>query len=325
MENLLQLFTILLGDTDQMRWAFAGAIGLATMLFLIGIAILINGMIDPLRRRVRFASGDSARGGRQSSARLADTLSPFASVILPRNAEEQGRMRRKLTEAGYRSPSALATFYSIKFILAVSSFVVTLTIVGGIPGLHKFQLLTFLMAGTTIGLAAPNFFLNRRLERRKKAIVNAFPDALDLLVSCTEAGLGLNAAIERVSQELSVSAPVLASELYLVNAQIRAGLERGQALRNLSERNGVEDIRGLVSLINQSMRFGTSIAETLRVYAEEFRDKRMQRAEEEAAKLGTKMIFPMAFCLFPSFFLIAAGPSVVGVIRALEGTAIVGG
>ncbi|MEA3411724.1 MAG: type II secretion system F family protein [Pseudomonadota bacterium] len=325
MEHLLQLFSLVLGDTEHMRWAFAGAIGLATILFLLGVATVINGAIDPLRRRIRIASEHSGRAATQSSARFADALSPFASVILPRNTEELGRMRRKLAEAGYRSPNALATFYSVKFVLTIVFFAVMLMIVTKIPDLSKIQLLTFLMIGTAIGLVAPNFHLNRRQERRKKMIVNAFPDALDLLVSCTEAGLGLNAAIERVSQELSVSAPILASELYLVNAEIRAGVERGQALRNLSERNGVDDIRGLVSLINQSMRFGTSIAETLRVYAEEFRDKRMQRADEQAAKLGTKMIFPMVFCMFPSFFLIAAGPAVIGVIRALEGTPPAGG
>jgi tight adherence protein C len=325
MEHLLQLFSLVFGDTEQMRWAFASAIGLATLLFALGMATLISGAIDPVRRRIRVASGHKEGAATQSSARLADTLSPFASVILPRNSKEQGRMRCKLTEAGYRSTNALATFYSVKFVLALGAFLVMSMIVTRIPDLTKIQLLTFLMAGTAVGLVAPNFYLNRRLERRKKAIINAFPDALDLLVSCTEAGLGLNAAIERVSQELTVSAPVLATELYLVNAEIRAGVERGQALRNLSERNGVEDIRGLVSLINQSMRFGTSIAETLRVYAEEFRDKRMQRAEEQAAKLGTKMIFPMVFCMFPAFFLIAVGPAVIGVIRALEGTPITGG
>jgi len=325
MEQLLQIFSLVFGDTEQMRWAFAGAIGLASMLFLLGVAMVVSGAINPLRRRVRFASGAGGGTSTRHSARLAETLSPFSSIVLPRNTEEQGRMRRRLTEAGYRSPSALATFYSVKFILAVLFFLVTLVVITGIPGLSSVQKLTWLMIGTFIGLALPNFFLNRALERRKKAIINAFPDALDLLVSCTEAGLGLNAAIQRVSEELSVSAPILASELYLVNAEIRAGGERGQALRNLSERNGVDDIRGLVSLLNQSMRFGTSIAETLRIYAEEFRDKRMQRAEEQAAKLGTKMIFPMVFCMFPAFFLIGAGPAVLGVIRALEGSRLGGG
>jgi tight adherence protein C len=129
-----------------------------------------------------------------------------------------------------------------------------------------------------------------------------------------EAGLGLAPALQRVADEVSVSHPELGAELGLVNAEMRAGVERTQALRNLAERTGLSDIRGLVTLMVQTLRFGTGIADALRVYSEEFRDKRMQAAEEQAAKIGTKMIFPLAFCIFPSFFLVAIGPAVLAVI-----------
>jgi tight adherence protein C len=131
---------------------------------------------------------------------------------------------------------------------------------------------------------------------------------------CVEAGLGLAPAMQRVADELSISHPKLGAELGLVNAEMRAGVERSEALKNLADRTGLPDIRGLVALLVQTMRFGTSVADALRVYSEEFRDKRMQAAEEQAAMIGTKMIFPLVLCLFPCFFLVAIGPAIVGVL-----------
>jgi tight adherence protein C len=156
------------------------------------------------------------------------------------------------------------------------------------------------------------------MENRIKKLRDGFPDALDLLVVCVESGLGLTAAIQRVADELGVSHEELAMELSLVSAETRAGMERSKALRNLAERSGLDDIRGLVSMLIQAMRFGTSIADTLRVYSEEFRDRRMQKAEEQAAKIGTKLLFPLVFCLFPSFFLVAIGPAILRFITVFQ-------
>ena len=155
------------------------------------------------------------------------------------------------------------------------------------------------MIGGILGLMLPNIVLDHLVENRQKRLRDAFPDALDLLVVCVEAGLGLTAAIQRVADELHFSHPELAAEFALVTAEMRAGVDRETALKGLAARTGLDDIRGLVSLLIQTLRFGTSIADTLRVYSEEFRDKRMQRAEEQAAKIGTKLIFPLVFCLFP--------------------------
>jgi tight adherence protein C len=170
-----------------------------------------------------------------------------------------------------------------------------------------------------MAMVLPNIVLDRLALNRITRIRNGFPDALDLLVVCSEAGLGLNAAIQRVGQELAETHPELADELVLVNAEIRVGVDRGEALRNLAQRTGVDDIRGLVALLTQSMRLGTGIAETLRIFAEELRDKRMQRAEELAAKLGTKMIFPLVLCMFPGFFVVILGPAILRII-AVFGT-----
>jgi tight adherence protein C len=184
------------------------------------------------------------------------------------------------------------------------------------PEVSTPQLAFFAFLAASVGVVGPSTVLDKLVEARMKKIRNGFPDALDLLVVCVESGLGLSGAIQRVADELHVSHPELSMELSLVNAETRAGVDRAKALKNLSERTGLDDIRGLVSLLVQTMRFGTSVADALRVYSEEFRDKRMQKAEEQAALIGTKLIFPLVLCLFPSFFLVAIGPAVIRLIDA---------
>jgi tight adherence protein C len=176
------------------------------------------------------------------------------------------------------------------------------------------QVVFALMLTAFLAVTLPDAALENMARRRMRKIRDGFPDALDLLVVCTEAGLSLAQAIERVSSELEDSYPELSAELQLVNAQIRAGIPREDALRDLAQRTGLEDIRGLVGLLTQSMRLGTGIAETLRIYSEEFRDKRMQHAEELAAKIGTKMIFPLVLCLFPGFFVVIMGPAILRIL-----------
>jgi len=170
-----------------------------------------------------------------------------------------------------------------------------------------------------LGWLAPAMFVERHRNARQMRLRAAFPDALDLMVVCVESGLALPQAIERVAEEMAVSQVELAEELATVNVELRAGISSAVALGHLAERTGLEDIRGLVSLLAQSIRFGTSVADTLRVYADEFRDRRTQAAEEQAAKIGTKLVFPLIFCLWPSFFLVAIGPAMIGVLKAFGG------
>jgi tight adherence protein C len=167
-------------------------------------------------------------------------------------------------------------------------------------------------------MLAPNRWLELRVARRQKRLRDGFPESLDMLVICVEAGLGLTSAIARVAEELKFSQPDLASELAIVNAEMRAGVDREVALDNLNARTGLSEIRGLVSLLQQTLRFGTGIADSLRVYAAEFRDQRMQAAEERAGKIGTKLIFPLIFCEFPAFFVIAIGPAVMRIMEAFQ-------
>ena len=319
MEYLAQFFSQIASDPAQARWLLAGSIGLAAALFGLSVLVVVSGAFDPFRRRLQAVTGVSG-GDRGGFAHLAKVVEPIGAYVLPKSAVERSSMRAKLVHAGFSSERALLSFYAAKVMLCI---VVTAVVVLGatfFPGLGTTKVMMAALYAGGVALFLPNVYVSRRAKRRQREIMNGFPDVLDLLVTCTEAGLGLNPALQRVAEELVVSHEALASELGLVNAAIQAGVERTDALKALADRTGLDDIRGLVSLLCQSVRFGTSIGDTLRIYSEEFRDKRMQRAEEAAAKIGTKMIFPMVFCLWPSFFLVAVGPAVLGVIRVMQTT-----
>ena len=168
-----------------------------------------------------------------------------------------------------------------------------------------------------MGLMLPDIWLRSKTTRIKEKISRAFPDALDLLVVCVEAGMGLDAAISRVGKELELNHPVLSRELHLLNLELRAGKPRPIALRNLAYRTDIDDVNSLTTLLIQTDRFGTSVAQALRVYADSFRTARFQKAEELAAKLSTKLIFPLTLCVFPSFFAVVLGPAAIQMYRML--------
>jgi tight adherence protein C len=224
---------------------------------------------------------------------------------------------QRLSVAGLRQPQAAPLFFGVKVLLAIALPLATWPLAWPL-GFDFIATVTMIMASAFLGLILPNIWLDRRIKRRQRHLREAFPDALDLLVICVEAGLGLTAAIERVAAELRFSHPELAEELALVNIEIRAGVDREIALKNLAPRTGLPEIRGLAGLLVQTLQFGTSISETLRIYSAEFRDQRMQQAQERAATLGTRLIFPLIFCEFPAFFAVAVGPAVLRIIDALE-------
>jgi tight adherence protein C len=171
-----------------------------------------------------------------------------------------------------------------------------------------------------LGWVGPAFYVGRRVKHRQKVIVKALPDALDMLVVCVEAGLGLNQAIVRVSEEIDNVSPLMSEQLALVNLEIRAGTPRDEALRNLGERTGVPDVQSLVAMLIQTDRFGTSIAQALRVHADTMRTKRRQRAEEAAAKTTIKLVFPLVLFIFPTMFVVILAPALIRIVRTLEKT-----
>lgn len=330
MDIIVELLRPFVSDEIALRWIVVLLAGAIFALFGLGVAYLFFGATDPVRRRL-VSSGDQGSSlvkdndlDPNSSETgltviLETVLGPVSRYVLPANEVERSKMTQKLHYAGFKRPNALQSFYALKTGLTIGLPLLAYPLIRMQPELSSEVALWLLMLAGGVGLIIPNFVLERLKEKRMKALRNGFPDALDLLVVCVESGLGISQALQRVGNELEVSHPELADELLLVNAEVRAGVDRVTALKNLSVRTGLEDIRGLVSLLAQTLRFGTSVADSLRIYAEEFRDKRMQAAEEQAAKLGTKLIFPLILFLFPAFFVVSVGPAMIKVLSAFGG------
>lgn len=248
--------------------------------------------------------------------KIAALIGPAAKLTAPKEDWMTSRVRRRMINAGYRDEHAPLIFYGAKTILAVAlpvaMFILTLSM-----ALDSGSILVLSVLVAAIGYYTPNIYLMWHVKERKREIFNAFPEALDLMVVCVEAGLGLDAAIARVGEEIGRSSPALGDELHLTNLELRAGHSREAALRNLALRTGVEDINMLVAMLIQSEKFGTSVADSLRVHADSMRNKRMLRAEEAAQKLPVKLIFPVVLLIFPSLFLVLLGPSLLTMVRLL--------
>lgn len=256
------------------------------------------------------------RGGspHQEGEFLVKWLQPAGEMILPQQEWRRSGIKRQLVFAGYRQTKAIYAFLGAKLFTALALPLLAITATtfsGNYPML--FQWTGFLLVGVSaaIGFYLPDLVLGQIIKRRRKDFVESFPDALDMLVVCVEAGLGLDAAIGRVSRELRHSHPGLAGELSLIGLEVRAGKTRREAFQSLAERMEIEQVRGLATIIIQAERFGTSIGTALRNFSEEMRVERIQRARETAAKLPVKMIFPIMLFIFPALFLILLGPAIV--------------
>jgi tight adherence protein C len=229
----------------------------------------------------------------------------------PQSTSEMGKLQRKLTAAGYRSHEAIAVFFGIRLGCALITFAVLASPVLVRPNL------ALALTGAALGYLLPTMALGRLQKRRQHRIRLGLPDALDLLVVSVEAGLGLDQAIQRVGEEIAFAHPDLADELRLINLELRAGKARVDALRNLAERTGVDDVASLVAMLVQTDKFGTSVAQSLRVHSETVRTKRRQRAEEAAAKTGVKIVFPLVFCIFPAIWVVTIGPAAIKFVQVL--------
>ena len=313
MDSVLRILQEFIGEGGSTAMIFIALAAAAVFALTMGLTGIASGLLDPVRRRLGQLNPADRDSGSHAAA-LADSLSKFAGIITPRTERERLRVDRLLMHAGYRSANARTIYYGIKALAIIVLPLLVLLASPMFPNLTTNKLMFCALGAGYAGWAFCAMWLDRQVARRQQALRAGFPDALDLLVVCVESGLGLAPALQRVAEELAVSHPALGDELTLVNAEMRAGVERGTALKNLADRTGLEDIRGMTALLVQTMRFGTSIAEALRVYSEEFRDKRTQAAEEQAAKISTKMIFPLVLFQFPSFFLVAVGPAVIGLV-----------
>lgn len=322
MQYLLDLISGIAGSEIDQRLIFVLLVAGAVFALGISATLLYGALVDPARRRLAKLAGDSRADTPiallDNEPGLEKYLGSVSKYILPQNEGERSRIQAKLIHAGFHNAGTINTFYALKTLLALGCGTVALLATQWFPSLSSSNIWLISGGAAFFGMTVPNIVLDKLAARRVRRLRNGFPDALDLFVVCVESGLGFNATVLRVAQELEVSHEELAKELDLVATQMRLGVDRSNALKGLATRTGLEEISGLVTLLDQSARFGTSIAETLRVYSEEFRDRRAQRAEEEAAKIGTKMIFPMVFCTWPSFFVVAVGPAVIKMIEAFS-------
>ncbi|MDH4607279.1 type II secretion system F family protein [Pseudomonas sp. BN102] len=317
MDYLLGLINGAVGNEQAARLLFLVAIGLSAVLAAVTVGLLVLGLQDPVQRRltlIKRGHGDLAVGQRPPS-NLHLLLERVGQRVSSGDENKVSATRTLLIHAGYRSASAVQMYWAIRLLFPFLLLGVALLLVPLLPKLSVSIVLMIAAGALGVGWLAPAVFVDKRKEARINRLRAAFPDALDLMVVCVESGLALPQAIERVADEMAVSQAELAEELALVNVEIRAGIPSTKALNHLADRTGLDDVQGLVSLLSQSIRFGTSVADTLRIYAEEFRDRRTQAAEEQAAKIGTKLVFPLIFCLWPSFFLVAIGPVILGILK----------
>lgn len=292
--------------------------------FGVTLAILLQLARRPLAGRlekIAAAVPEAALPSRPAPLwvqRVVNLTGPLAKLALPREGWEDSRLRIRFMNAGYRGEEAVAAFFAVKVLLALALPGLVVLYFGiGMAQFKPATLLPVVLAAATLGYLVPNAFLKWRTHVRQREIFENFPDALDLMTVCVEAGLGMDAALSKVGEEMRLKSAILAEELHLVNLEMRAGSGRERALRNLALRTGVEEIDSLVAMLVQSDRFGTSVADSLRVHADSLRTKRRLKAEELAAKLPVKLLFPLLLCIFPALMLVLLGPSFITIFRVL--------
>jgi len=305
-------------------WLAIGGLFVSIALLTGLAAQTVLARTSPERRRLRELATAGMTTGVGSvlmdeQLRLTEQLDPRLQKIakaIPKSPKEMSVLRRRLAAAGINSFGVAIAFSIAEMILPVvfgyfawSEFVGPASwVMGGIAAL--------------IGYMLPGLVLERLINKQKLRIENGLPDALDLMIVCIEAGSGLDQAIMKTSQELEISHPALAAELKLINHEIRAGKPRIEAFKNFASRTKVDDVRSLVAMLIQTDRFGTSVAQALRTHAETSRTKRRQKAEEKAAKIGVKLVFPLVFFLFPAFYVVTLGPAVIQFVRVFFGQVV---
>ncbi|MGC2856051.1 type II secretion system F family protein [Novispirillum sp. DQ9] len=287
----------------------------AVILGVYGTASLVSTSAG-VRRLRRAAGGEAAGLGRDG--RLARLLRPLERTLEPADLEARSRLRLRLLRAGYYGPRAVGTYFALRFLMAVG---LPIPLIVALPFVSRAVDPAPLLAAAgslgLIGYILPSFWVNLRGARRAEAIRAGFPDALDLLLVCVEAGLGLDAAISRVGDELAATHPVISEQMRLTSLELRAGQAREDALRNLGQRCGVDEVAAFVTLLVQSQELGTSIGDSLRVYADDMRNARMMKAEERAAKLPVKMAVPLVLFMLPAFLGSLLWPVIIRVIRVV--------
>jgi tight adherence protein C len=307
-------------NPDVMVLVISATLGLAVLaLGWAGAALIARR--DPAWRRVQ--SLDHGHGHAQPQALssrlsqgLARLLTRLSAPAQPTQGWQQSRLRKNLVQAGYRSPAAVNIFLGSKVLclLLMPALVAFLPAAGLLRGPW---LPVALVGAAGLGFLLPSLIVDHMGSARRDRLSRELPDVLDLMVISVEAGLGLDAAIKRVADEVRVSAPLLGSELTMVSLELGAGIPRPMALKNLASRCGVDEISSLVSMLNQADRFGVSVGRSLRVHSDSVRTKRRQKMEEKAAKIPLKLLFPVLFMIFPAIMAVMAGPALIRISETI--------
>ena len=299
------------------------------ILTMLTVALFVMTLIqlrpggDPVTTRLNRMQGGvgaheiQARRRRQAkSERLMGVLQTLGQQV-GSGRKDTTAVRQFLIQAGYPDPRAVSIYWATRVSLAVGLAALGMV---GLPllGFSSGQVLIGIVWFASLGWVGPTFYVRSRLKARQKEVQLALADMLDMLVVCVEAGLGLNQALVRVADEIEHVSTVMSEQLAMVNLEMRAGTPRDEALKNLAERTGLADIRSLVNMMIQTDRFGTSVADALRVHSETMRTKRRQRAEEAAAKTTIKLVFPLVLLVFPAMFLVVIGPSALAIYRTFS-------
>jgi tight adherence protein C len=296
--------------------------GLGALLILVALPSILFRKKDPLDRIKEQRDGGSAATDRPKALRRGGKdgrLDRFSQYLEPQDQAEYSATQLTMVRAGYRSKAAVQTFHFAQFALGIAGLLLgTLFVILSGGGSAQSSILTVLIPGC-VGYYAPKYWVQRRVQNRTDEISSGFPDALDLMLVCVEAGQSLDQAIIRVAKEMRTGYPALSEEFEIVAYEMKAGKDKTRVLRDMGERVGIQDVNSFVTTLIQSATFGTSVAEALRVYAAEMRDKRVMRAEEKANKLPTKLTLgTMMFCL-PPLLIILIGPSIYGIAQNLQG------
>lgn len=304
---------------NTLQLAFLGLIFVVVVAGFLGFAALARP--DEARQRLTALVADTnphAPVKHRWLQWIANLTRPISKLSMPDEGFEKSSIKLRFAHAGIRSSAAPSAFFGIKTLLTLGLPMVgfALFTAFGSP-LKGNNLLLTMLALAAVGYYGPNLVLSHMVKVRQREIFESFPDALDLMTVCVEAGLGTEAAMMRVAEDLQLKCPALAEEMRIVNLELRAGADRERALRNLATRTGVEEVDGFVTMISQAERFGTSIAASLRVHSEMLRTRRRQRAEEAAAKIALKLLFPLIFCIFPSLMVVLMGPAMIQIYRVL--------
>lgn len=286
--------------------------------FTAALAVAGVGLwLMPTRAEERLQAAAGPEGGRAWSETAVKIVGPLANLSAPEGDWAQSPLRLRFLHAGLRHPDMRLLYFGSKTLLPILFGGAAFTAVAAIGGADGLELLTATLAAALVGIYLPNVLLSLRIRSRQREIFENFPDAADLMLVCVEAGLGLDAAMNRVASEMWRKSPATAEELHLAMLELRAGGSREAALRNMALRSGVEQTMRFATMICQADRFGTSVGDALRVFSEDLRHTRQIMAEERAAKIPVKMLIPLVLCIFPSVIAVVLGPAMIRIARTL--------